>query len=204
MTSQLAGTRSVEKTNRNWVFANGENMKLRLHKSVGIVLLFAVGFAVVLAKSPNEELSVKITMVTGEHSRDSNSTSTSLTIEGNKLVYEQTYHGFHANRRGPVQKEYELTATDRNALIGLLRQKGLLVNRSLTGTSQEQGARMYFSLSVNSKINGKEHSITIDGARNDERLKETVLYRNSVSVIEQVYRIINRTDPDVSMPELIN
>src|SRR5258708_15677437 len=108
-------------------------MKLRLHKSVGISLLFVAGFAVVVAGSPTEELSVKITMVTGEHSRDSNSTSTSLTIEGNKLVYEQTYHGFHANRREPVHKEYELTANDQGVLIGLLRQKNLLVNRSLTG-----------------------------------------------------------------------
>jgi hypothetical protein len=164
----------------------------------------AAGMAVVLARAPAEELFVKITMVTGEHSRDSNSTSTSLTIEGNKLFYEQTYHGFHANRREAVRKQYELMANDQNVLIGLLREKNLLVNRSLTGSSQDQGARNYFSLSVNSKLNGAEHSITIDGARADAKLKETDLYRDSVLLIEHLYKIINRTDPHITMPELIN
>ena len=168
----------------------------------GALLLASISYS--QSAAPAEELSVKITMVTGEHSRDSNSTTTSLTIEGNKLVYEQTYHGFHANRREPVQKEYELTANDRNMLRGLLRQKNLLVNKSLTGLPQEQGARTYFSLSVNSKLNGKEHSFTIDGPRNDAKLKETGLYRDSVFLIEQLYKIINRTNPDMTMPELIN
>jgi len=164
----------------------------------------STSWQVIPARSPVEELSLEIAMVTGEHSRDSNSTSTSLTIEGNKLVYEQTYHGFHANRRDPVQKEYELTPNDRNVLIGLLRQKNLLVNKSLTGSSPEEGVRTYFSLSVNSKLNGKAHSITIDGSRNDAKLKATRFYRDSVFLIEQLYKIINRTDPDITMPELIN
>ena len=179
-------------------------MKLQFHKGVSVMLLCAAGVAVVLARSPAEALSVKITMVTGEHSRDSNSTTTSLTIEGNKLVYEQTYHGFHANGREPVKKEFELTANDRNVVIGLLRRKNLLVNRSLTGLPQEQDARTYFSLSISSKLNGQEHSITIAGARNDAKLKETGLYRDSVLLIEQLFKIINRTDPDMTMPELIN
>jgi hypothetical protein len=160
--------------------------------------------AVVSARGPAEELSVKVTIVTGEHSRDSNSTSTSLTIEGNKLKYEQTYHGYRANRREPVKKEYEVTANDRNILIGLLRQKNLLVNKSLAGLPPEEGVRTYFSLSVDTKLNGQGHSIKIDGARNDAKLKEAHLYRDSVSLIEQLYEIINRTDPDIIMPELIN
>jgi hypothetical protein len=179
-------------------------LKLQSCKTVVVVLLCAAGMAVVLARAPAEELLVKITLVTGEHGRDSNSTSTSLTIEGNKLFYEQTYHGFHANRRGPVQKQYELTANDRNVLIGLLREKNLLVNRSLTGSSQNQGARNYFSLSINSKLSGKEYSINIDGARDDAKLKQTDLYRDSLLLIEHLYKIINRTDPDITMPALIN
>jgi hypothetical protein len=179
-------------------------LKLQFCKTVVVMLVFAAGMSVVLARAPAEELFIKITLVTGEHSKDSNSTSTSLTIEGNKLFYEQTYHGFHANRREPVRKQYELTANDRNVLIGLLREKNLLVNRSLNGSSQEPVARNYFSLSLNSKLNGKEHSITIDGARDDAKLKETVLYRNSVLLIEHLYKIINRTDPEITRPALIN
>jgi hypothetical protein len=178
-------------------------MQLLQHKAVVVLLLFTA-MAVVLARGSAEELSVKVTMVTGEHSRDSNSTSTSLTIDGNKLIYEQTYHGFRANRREPVKKEYEVTANDRNMLIGLLRQKNLLVNKSLRGLPQEQDARIYFSLSIETKLNDREHSIKIDGARNDAKLKEAGLYRDSVFLIQQMYKIINRTDPDITTPELIN
>ena len=179
-------------------------LKSRFHQTVVGVLVCAVGMATVLAKAPPEELSVKVTMVTGEHSRDSNSTSTTLTIAGKKLVYQQTYHGYRANRRDPVQKEYELTANDRNMLIGLLRQKNLLVNKAVVGLPQAQGAQTYFSLSVTSKLSGEEYSITIDGARNDAKLKETGLYRDSVFLVEELYKIINRTDRDITMPELIN
>jgi len=178
-------------------------LKSQFYQMFVFVLVCAVSVAAVLAQAPPEELSVKVTMVTGERSRDSNSTSTTLTIAGNKLVYQQTYHGYRANRREPVQKEYELTANDRNMLIGLLRQKNLLVNKAVEGLPQEQGARTYFSLSVTSKLSGEEYSITIDGARNDAKLKETGLYRDSVFLIQELYKIINRTDRDVTMPELI-
>jgi hypothetical protein len=173
------------------------------HTAVVVLLLFTA-MAFVLASGPSEQLSVKVSMVTGEHSRDSNSTSTSLTVERNKLKYEQTYYGYRADRRPPVKKEYEVTANDRAVLIGLLRQKNLLVNKSLAGLPQEPSARTYFSLSVDTKFNGQDHSIKIEGGRNDEKLKETDLYRDSVLLIQQLYKIINRTDPDIAMPELIN
>ena len=51
-------------------------LKSRFHKTVVGVLVCAVGMATVPAKAPPEELSVKVTMVTGERGRDSNSTST--------------------------------------------------------------------------------------------------------------------------------
>jgi hypothetical protein len=164
-------------------------MKLQLNNTVGVILSLAAVAALVLARSPTEELSLRVIMVTGEHSKDANSTSTTLTIEGNKLIYEQTYHGFHASGREPVRKEYELTQNDRSALIRLLRQKNLLVNRSLTGSLQDRAARIYFSLSVNTKLDAREHSITIEGARNDGKLKEAGFYRDSILLIEQLYQI---------------
>jgi hypothetical protein len=150
------------------------------------------------------DLYLNITMVRGEHSRDSNSTSTSLTLNRDTLVYEESYHGAHSGGRTPVKKEYKLTSEEQAELTKLLHEKNLLVTRTLSALSQEQGVRRYFELKIHSKLNGTEHTITINGPRDAAKLKRDGIYQNSILLIAQLFRIINRSDPDLSMPDLIN
>ena len=173
-------------------------MRLPLYRIATVMLLLAAGGSVILGRSTADDLKLDITIVTGEHSRDSNSTSTSLTVAENKLIYEQTYDGFHSGRREPVKKEYKLTAEDRNLLIGLLRQRDMLVNKTVSQPSQEKGSSRYFELEIHAMLNGKEGSISIDGARNDVKLKDERIYQDSVYLTEQLYKIINRTDPEMT------
>ena len=197
------------------------NRKSRiLDKSVIFVLVIAVGAVFApgkprsqgssfrshdsSGKAPAEELSLVVTMVTGERSRDSNSTTTSLTVTADTLRYEQSYHGAHSNRRAPVKKEYNLTKEDRNALIRVMHEKNLLVNRTFAALPQEDEPSVYFSLAIRSKLNGDEHSITINGPRNAAKMKADRIYQDSVYLVAHLFKIINRTDPDTSMPELIS
>ena len=179
-------------------------MRLPLYRIALVMLLSAAGGAGILARSTTDDLQLNITIVTGEHSRDSNSTSTTLTVDGNKLFYEQTYHGAHSGGREPVRKEYKLTAEDRNVLIGLLRQRNMLVNKNVSEPSQAKGSSRYFELEIHAGLDGNEASISIDAARNDVKLKNERLYQDSVYLTEQIYKIINRTDPEMTMPELIS
>ena len=177
---------------------------ITVYRSLVFILLTAALPVSVSGKTAAGEFYLSVTMVTGEHSRDSNSTTTSLTIKEDILVYEESYHGAHSNRRPPLKKEYKLSSEDIAALTRVLRDKDLLATRTLSGLTPEQVSSRYFELKIRSKVNGKEHLISIEGPRDAIKLKEERTYKNSLYLIEQLYKIIDHTDPDLMMPALIN
>jgi len=189
-----------------------EKLKEMIPLSIGsvIALLLAISVSAAVGKALKEELHLTVTMVTGEHSRDSNSTTTTLTVERDTLVYEQNWHGAHSGSRKPVKREYKLTSEDQAALTRVLQEKNLLGSKTVSAFPLEQGPQSYFSLVIRARLNRtlglgeKEHSITITGPRNGAKLKENQTYRDSIYLIEQLYKIINRTEADVSMPQLLN
>lgn len=178
-------------------------MKSHLLRSIASLLLIVTGATFAPGKPGDSELNLVITIVTGERGRDSNSTTTTLTLSGDKLVYHQSYHGAHSGGREPVKKEYRLSVTERDEVLKLLQERGLLVTKKLTTLSPFKGPGFYFSLVIQSKLNGKEHSIAIDLPRDAPKVKSDRLYQDSLALLQQLYRVINRTDPNVSIPQLI-
>ena len=168
-----------------------------------VILSMAVSVAPAASAAPSDELSLVVTIVTGERGKDSHSTTTTLTLTGEKLTYQQSYRGAHSGGRPPVKKDYKLTTADRDELTRILREKKLLITRTLAALSQEDEAGSYFSLLLRSKLNGEEQSITIKLPRTAAKLKGDRLYQDSVFLVEQLYRAIKRTDPDISMPQLL-
>jgi hypothetical protein len=156
------------------------------------------------ATFPQNEFSLDVTVTTSEHSRDSHSVTTNLRVSGHTLVYEETYHGAHANRRKPVKKEYKLTNDDLDRLIGLLQDKSLLTTKTISKSSEEKGLTRDFELSIASKPAGKEGVISINAPRTAIEVKSDPLYQGSIFLIAELYRIINRTDPDVTFSDLID
>ena len=178
----------------------------RLPKGLSLLtlsLLLAALAAFAPAEPPAHELNLSITMVTGERSKDSSSETTTLTVKGDTLRYEQNYRGAHSSSRTPVKREYKLTAADRSALTNVMREKNLLVTRTVKALAQEDGPEFYFSLIIHSKMNDKEHTISISGLRGGAKLKQDRIYQDSVFLVEQLYRLMQRTDPSVTVPKLV-
>src|SRR6266849_5480516 len=160
---------------------------------LSLLILLAAGFAVATpAKLTQSDLSLDVTIVTGEHSRDSNSVTATLTVSSSALVYEQTFAGARSGRRQPVKKEYKLSQEDQAALIRLLNAGNLMVTRTISKPPQQKGSSRYFELSIHSRLGGKESVVSIDASPNAAELKADGLYRDSVSMIEELYKIINR------------
>ena len=175
-----------------------------LSKLVIYALVVAAWSMIVPGSTPQDDLSLDVTIVTGEHSRDSGSVTTTLTIAADVLGYEETHHGMRSNLHKPVKKEYKLTQQDRAVLIRLLKEKHLLVTRAISKSPQQKGFSRYFEVSIRSTLRGKENSVSINASPGATELKADPLYQNSVSLIEELYKIINRTDPDITIPHLIN
>ncbi len=181
-------------------------MKRKIFFQLAIIALIAMACPSIGRGDPpaGNELYLEVTIVTGEHSRDSNSTTSTLTVSSRSLAYEQTYQGARSSRRQPVKKEYKLTKEDQDLLIELLNQGNLLVTRTISKPPQQKGSSRYFELSIRSRLKGKESIVSIDASPNTSELKADRLYQGAVAVIEQLYKIINRTDPDITIPSLID
>ena len=166
-------------------------------------MVFVLGGVIARANPPADNWTIAVTVVTGELSKDSNSTTVTLTVSGDKLTYHRTYRGAHPGNRKPLKEEFILSAADRANLLNLLREKNLLVTKTLSSLTQQQRPGSYFSLSIRSTVDGKEHTVTINLPRHAIKSKEDRLYQDSVALCEELYRIMRRTDPSLSMPELI-
>ena len=171
-------------------------------------LLCAVAFLPTLTtlnvSAVNEDFHLEVTIVTGEHSRDSNSTTRTLTAAPGKLIYKETYAGAHSGQRSPVEKRFKLTAKDQSDLTGLLESQNLLITKTISQPPAQKGFSHYFELAIVSALKGKENTVAIEASPSAGDLKSDPLYQGSVSLIALLYKIINRTDKELSAPTLID
>jgi hypothetical protein len=151
-----------------------------------------------------DDLEISITLVRGERSRDSGGSKSTISITQGGIIYEQAYFGMAGARRKPVRKEFKLSDEDKRRLIELIGQLGLLVKDSLEYPMATSGIRRYFKISIQLKLNEKTGAINMEGPTSAVEIKEQKLYQNSTALIEEVYRIINKMDEDVSYKPLID
>lgn len=167
-----------------------------------LFLLFAIPAVALCDDDKSMSLSIKIT--TGERGRDSNSTTTSIAISGESIVYKVTYGGRNRGRLPEQNKEFKLESADQKRLVDVIKNKNLLVTESITGKEEEKGNSYYFALSLSPEINGSKGTISIKGLRKATDIKESELYKNATALIEMVYEIIHRSDKKIVYESLIH
>ncbi len=150
-----------------------------------------------------DALSLQITMIRGERSKDSNSATTEITINDQTLVYRKTYSGRSRGRMPEETKEFKLKAEDQRNLVKLIKERNLLRTDSIEREQAMSGIYLYFELSVKSTVDQSTGSIHIKGSRKATDLKEEKLYQDAVALIEEIYAIIHRTDERVVYEPLI-
>lgn len=175
-------------------------LNLALLSLVGTTYSFTTRGVVPVA----DDFYLEVTIVTGEHSRDSNSITRTLTVASGALTYKETYAGARSGQRVPVKKQFKLTKQDQANLIALLKAKNLLVNKTISKPSAQKGTSRYFELAIASALEGKEYSVAIEASPSSDDLNTDPLFQSSVSLLEQLYKIINRTDTDTTIPTLID
>jgi hypothetical protein len=150
------------------------------------------------------DLHLSATLTRGEHSRDSGSRTTIITLTQDRLTYEQTYHGMAANMRKPISKEFKLSREDKRRLVELIEERHLLVTDTIEYPTADSGIRRYFEISIQIESKGKKGAINIEGPTNAVKIRDERLYKDSTALIEELYRIINRTDKAITYEELID
>lgn len=150
------------------------------------------------------DFELNVSVITSEHSRDSNSVTRTLSVSGNTIRYSETYHGARSNRQSPINKEFTLTDDDRGRLISLLKDQSLLRTKSIAKLSEQEGPTRDFEIRIAAKLTRQEGLISIKAPRSATDLKSDPLYQGSVLLITQLFGIIQRSDRDIIFDELIN
>lgn len=166
------------------------------------VCLLLVACARSVSAHPTDELRMGVRLTTGEHSRDSSSETTAITVERDTIVWERTFTG---RRRGtpPSRKEFKLSSADKQNLLALIRSNNLLVTDSLEPPRKSSNFR-YFEISVELTLDGKKGAISISGMRTAVEVKEEKLYQNTMTLVKELYRIMNLQDNSMTFVDIID
>ena len=164
--------------------------------------VFFVAYACSVSGNGTEELQVRVALTTGERSKDSGSNTTTITVERDAIRWERT--SSRDRRRGtpPLRKEFILSHADKESLLKLIRLKNLLVTDSIE-LPQAASYYEYFRISVDLTLDGKKGAISISGPITAVQVKEEKLYQNTLTLVKELYRIMNSQDKSVRFAELI-
>ena len=164
--------------------------------------LFLVACHCSVSGKGTDELLVNVRLTTGERSKDSGSQTTTITVERDAIVWEQTFSGSSRRRPAPARKAFKLSPADKRKLVELIRAHSLLVADSIELPRAASNYR-YFDVSVDLTLDGKQGAISISGMRNAVKVREESLYQHTLALVKELYRIMNGQDKSVQFEELI-
>ncbi len=164
--------------------------------------LFLVACACSVFGNATDELRIGVRLTTGEHSRDSSSETTTITVERDTIVWERTFTG-RRRATSPLRKEFKLSSADKQNLLMLIGSNNLLVTDAIE-LPRKSSNYSYFEISVELTLDGKKGAIGISGMRTAVEVKEEKLYQNTMTLVKELYRIMNLQDKSMLFVNIIN
>jgi hypothetical protein len=79
-----------------------------------------------------------------------------------------------------------------------------LVTKSIARSAEAIGSHLTLSFAISSKLNGKSGLISIDGPMRSAAIKNDPLYKESLVLINALYRIVHRTEPLLRFEEFLD
>ena len=155
-----------------------------------IILSLLICLATASASKAND-LYLSIILTESEHSKDSNSTKTVITLNGAKIVYEETHSGSRAGGKEPIYKEHTLTAQEIVELKRLINAKNLLRSRSSKYPPGNVLYR-YYDLTVKVRWQGRRSLIKISGPITSDKMTNSRLYQDTDALLGYVKAMINK------------
>jgi hypothetical protein len=151
--------------------------------------------------SGTDELHIGVRLTTGEQSKDSSSNTTTITVERDAIVWEETSSRDRRMGTPPLRKEFKLSPADKGNLLKLIKSNNLLVTDSIE--LPRAAPNSYFKISVALTLGEEKGAIHISGPRTAVKVKEEKLYQNTLTLVKELYRIMNSQDKGVLFEELI-
>lgn len=147
-----------------------------------------------------DDFTLSLTLKIGERSRDSHAATTVIRLNGNTLIYEQTYSGAGASRREAVRKEFKLKGSEISQLKDFIKERNLLGSGGLN-FKPAAGQLTYFELTINITFKGVIATQELSGPRGAANIKDEPVYQKSAALLQELHRLINLRDPEIRYEE---
>ncbi len=165
------------------------------------LLICACFVSIPVAGQGTRILQLRVELTTGERSRDSSSQTTTITVAPGTIVWEQTYGG-RRGRTPPIRKKFKFSSADRKKVEKLIKFRNLLVTDSIK-LPRDTSTYEYFAVSFDLTLDERKGAGSIEGPRTAVKVREEKLYQDTVALVKELYRIINRQDTSILYEELI-
>ncbi len=172
-----------------------------MKNALTLIAILACACSVPASGNGAEALGVRVVLTTGEHSKDSSSRTTTITVARDTIAWERTFGG-REGRTPPSRKEFKLSPADKKNLLRLIESNNLLVTDSIKLPRASSNFR-YFEISVGLTVGKKTGAISVSGMRTATAVREERLYQNTLVLVKELHRIMNGQDKSILFEELI-
>ena len=163
---------------------------------ITLILLILI-LPIFAARRAADDLYISAVLTREQRGRDSSTrTTTTIIVEGNKIVYDRIYSGFRGSYSEPVHREYRITGADAQRLERVIKEHGLLVSDKLD-YPRRIGGFWHFRITLNLRSGGQKSLIEIAGPTSAVKIREEKLYKNSSTLLKEIFSIINAQDTEI-------
>jgi hypothetical protein len=175
--------------------------------AICVCLLF-VACANSVSGNETGELLIRVVLTTGtstklpggEQDRNDYYQTTKITVERDAIVFEKTLSGHRLRRTAPLQK-FRLSPANKRNLLKLIKSNDLFVKDSISLPYDDSRFR-FFRISVALTLGEMKGTIKLDGAMTAVKIREEKLYRSTLNLVKELYRIMSRQDKSIRFGEI--
>ncbi|MEO6393850.1 MAG: hypothetical protein ABIP75_18500 [Pyrinomonadaceae bacterium] len=165
-----------------------------------LAILFAL-FPVALGR-PDKKFELSLTLIRGERSKDTHSTTQMVRISGDQATFDLTYHGRRGPNQKPVQRTVTLTKADLKSIEKLLGQHTWFPDESCEFV--RAGAMTYFSIGIGVGSGEKASNILLTGTPGHPEIKANKKYQYANLLVTEIFRILHEHDSDIEFSAVVN
>ena len=159
-------------------------MKRALYSFICAVFVFAG-----VDSALSQELSIAISYLEGEKSKDSHSSEETFAITGTNVFYSVKYTGHKGKNDVDMEKTCEFTERDIKNIRKTIETKSLGVTDSLfQESSKSKSFEIYTNIVILISMDFKGYKIRING--DTDEFKDSKLYENSVYFITMLRKMV--------------
>jgi hypothetical protein len=175
-----------------------------LMRKVFMLALLLCSLPVLSFGGAKDDFSLSLSLTVGERGRDSHKEkTTTITLTGGNLVYDEAYNSFRAYRGEPVHKEFKLKGDEIARLKSLIKEQNLLGSSHLNFTPAA-GQLTYFELHIKITLKGIVASHDLSGPRSVSNIKDERVYQKAIALLQELYRLIHLRDENINYQAPVN